>query len=208
MGETMLRRLESYFLLSPSPGGLILPPDPFEQNQASIFHGDGSPARRAAVLIPVVYTPDGRDSQIMLTRRTAHLRSHPGQISLPGGSVEPEDRDLIHTALREAEEETCLPAHAVKVIGTLPALLMSTAFHVTPVVGLVDADTPVAACPEEVAEIFYVPTTVLLNPDNYRISSMMFQNRERKFRELIYQDYRIWGATAAILHHLAEQIHS
>ncbi|MEX2334528.1 MAG: CoA pyrophosphatase, partial [Pseudohongiella sp.] len=168
---------------------------------------DGKNLRHAGVLIPVIKAGAGTESRIMLTLRTQHLRSHAGQVSLPGGSAEAQDVDIIGTALREAEEETCLPAHAVQVMGTLPALIMPSAFHVTPVVGLVDADVKLQACPIEVAEIFYVPTSFLLNPKNYRVASMEFQNRERRFMETHYDGYRIWGATAAILHHLAKQIH-
>jgi hypothetical protein len=92
------------------------------------------------------------------------------------------------------------------VVGTLASLLMPSAFHVTPVVGVIDPNLPLRACPDEVEEIFYVPAAVVLNPDNYQISSMVWQNRERQFRELTVGRYRIWGATAAILHHLAQEL--
>jgi 8-oxo-dGTP pyrophosphatase MutT (NUDIX family) len=205
MGEGIVRRLEQYFRLSPSPGGLITPPDP----QDRIILPDHLTARQerhAAVLIPIFTDADGRNARIMLTRRTEHLRRHAGQISLPGGSVDPGDRDIIHTALREAEEETCLKPESVTIAGTLPALIMPTAYHVTPVVGLIRGEVSVTPCPNEVAEIFFVPADILLDPARYQISSMTFQNRRRKFREVHYEHYRIWGATAAILHHLAEQL--
>lgn len=208
MNDGLIARLESFFRLSPSSTGLILPPDPAEHNYRPDQQIDGRDMRRAGVLIPVIQAGPGGESRVMLTLRTKHLRSHAGQVSLPGGSAEPQDPDIIATALREAEEETCLPAHAVQVIGTLPALIMPSAFHVTPVVGLVNADVQLKACPIEVAEIFYVPTAFLLNPKNYRIASMEFQNRERRFMETHFDGYRIWGATAAILHHLAKQIHA
>lgn len=207
MNDGLIARLESFFRLSPSSTGLILPPDPAEHAYQPDQQIDGRDMRRAGVLIPVIQGGAGGESRIMLTLRTKHLRSHAGQVSLPGGSAEPQDVDIIGTALREAEEETCLPSHAVQVIGTLPALIMPSAFHVTPVVGLVKAEVELKACPIEVAEIFYVPTAFLLNPKNYRIASMEFQNRERRFMETYFDGYRIWGATAAILHHLAKQIH-
>lgn len=210
MNDGLIARLENFFRLSPSSTGLILPPDPAEHAFRPDQQIDGRDMRRAGVLIPVIQAGAGGESRIMLTLRTKHLRSHAGQVSLPGGSAEPQDTDIIGTALREAEEETCLPAHAVKVMGTLPALIMPSAFHVTPVVGLIDADAEahLQACPVEVAEIFYVPTAFLLNPKNYRVASMEFQNRERRFMETHYEGYRIWGATAAILHHLARQLHT
>ncbi|MEX0740715.1 MAG: CoA pyrophosphatase [Pseudohongiella sp.] len=207
MNDGLIARLEKFFRLSPSSTDLILPPDPAEHSYRPNQPIDGKNLRHAGVLIPVIKAGAGTESRIMLTLRTQHLRSHAGQVSLPGGSAEAQDVDIIGTALREAEEETCLPAHAVQVMGTLPALIMPSAFHVTPVVGLVDADVKLQACPIEVAEIFYVPTSFLLNPKNYRVASMEFQNRERRFMETHYDGYRIWGATAAILHHLAKQIH-
>lgn len=203
----IVKRLEEYFLLSPSASGLILPPDPAEHHWVPDDPIDGRTVRRAAVLIPIVppASPEG-EFRIMLTLRTPHLRAHAGQISLPGGRADDSDADIIHTALREAEEETHLAPEAVRVIGTLPALLMPSAYHVTPVVGLVDPLAQVKPAPDEVAEIFYVPASVLLDPDNYRIGSMMFQQRQRQFLELQHGRYRIWGATAAILHYLAKQL--
>lgn len=208
-GDSIVKQLEAYFLLSPSPSGLILPPDPAEhiwQPDGLIY---GKAVRRAAVLIPVVPPASPSDDyRIMLTLRTSHLRNHAGQVSLPGGSADATDRDIIHTALRETEEETHLAPEYIKVVGTLPALIMPSAYHVTPVVGLIDPLAPVKPAPEEVAEIFYAPTSLLLNPENYRISTMLFQGRERRFMELQYGPYRIWGATAAILHYLAKQLQS
>ena len=208
-GDSIVKRLEAYFLLSPSPSGLILPPDPAEhiwQPDGLIY---GKAVRRAAVLIPVVPPASPSDDyRVMLTLRTSHLRNHAGQVSLPGGSADATDRDIIHTALRETEEETHLAPEYIKVVGTLPALIMPSAYHVTPVVGLIDPLAPVKPAPEEVAEIFYAPTSLLLNPENYRISTMLFQGRERRFMELQYGPYRIWGATAAILHYLAKQLQS
>lgn len=186
-----------------------MPPDPFEQRHESNVMINGIAVRNAAVLITFTKQLDNspfNESHVMLTLRTAHLRRHAGQISLPGGSADPGDTDIIHTALREAEEETQLRAHQVTILGKLPALIMPSAFHVTPVVGLISPDLDLRACPDEVEEIFYVPAAVLLNPANYRINHMDFRGIQRRFWELQYGKYRIWGATAAILHHLAEQL--
>jgi 8-oxo-dGTP pyrophosphatase MutT (NUDIX family) len=206
-GDDIVKRLEDYFRLSPDPSGLILPPDPAEHiwRPDGLIHGKA--VRRAAVLIPIVPSLSaGGEYRIMLTLRTPHLRNHAGQVSLPGGGADASDRDIVHTALRETEEETHLAPQSIRVIGTLPALIMPSAYHVTPVVGLVDPQAVAKPAPDEVAEIFYVPTSLLLNPENYQINTMSFQGRDRRFMELQFGPYRIWGATAAILHYLAKQL--
>lgn len=207
-GDNIVKRLEEYFRLSPEPSGLILPPDPAEHiwRPDGLIHGKA--VRRAAVLIPFVPPESSADDyRIMLTLRTSHLRNHAGQVSLPGGSADATDRDIVHTALRETEEETYLSPEFVNVVGTLPALIMPSAYHVTPVVAVIRPGAQVKPAPEEVAEIFYVPVSLLLNPHNYQINSMMFQGRQRRFMELQFGQYRIWGATAAILHYLAKQLY-
>jgi len=206
-GSTILQKLETYFRLSPAPSGLIVPPDPLEQSQESAEFVDGTAVRHAAVLLTLTRPcADMDESHVMLTLRTPHLRRHAGQVSLPGGSANPEDPDIIHTALREAEEETRLRPADVTVLGRLPPLIMPSAFHVTPVVGLIAPGITLSACPEEVAEIFYVPAAIVLNPGNYRINHMLFRGRERQFWELQHGRYRIWGATAVILRYLAVQL--
>ena len=186
-GSTILQKLETYFRLSPAPSGLIVPPDPLEQSQESAEFVDGTAVRHAAVLLTLTRPcADMDESHVMLTLRTPHLRRHAGQVSLPGGSANPEDPDIIHTALREAEEETRLRPADVTVLGRLPPLIMPSAFHVTPVVGLIAPGITLSACPEEVAEIFYVPAAIVLN--------------------LQHGQYRIWGATAVILRYLAVQL--
>ncbi len=161
--------------------------------------------RQAAVLIPVTRLNDD-ESHVVLTVRSENLRSHAGQISLPGGSVESQDRDLMATALRESHEEIGLHPGEVDVIGKLGELVMPSGFRITPVVGLIESNLQFSACPIEVADIFQAPLDLVLNPQAYQRSTVRYQNKERPILELHYEDYRIWGATAAILHHLAVAI--
>lgn len=161
--------------------------------------------RKAAVLIPVTRLRD-RESHVVLTVRSANLKSHAGQISLPGGTSEPEDQDEAATALRESEEEIGLQSHHVEIVGRLGELALPSGFRVTPVIGVIENDLEFTACPIEVADIFQAPLELILNPDAYMQSSYEYQNQQRKVLELHYEDYRIWGATAAILHHLAVQV--
>lgn len=206
MSQELISRLESHFQLRPSASGLMLPPDPADHTLSPDGLVHGRPVRQAAVLVPVFRPKGDQPAQIMLTLRSANLRQHAGQVSFPGGATDPGDDGPIATALRETWEETQLPQDAVEVVGTLPGLILPTAFHVTPVVGLIEPGPLPSPSPGEVAEIFYVPANILMDPDNYRLVSMKIQGQDRQFMEMHYDRFRIWGATAAILHHLAVQL--
>ena len=163
------------------------------------------PVTRAAVLVPIVVQPDGSQGlTILLTQRTAHLNDHAGQISFPGGRVEPDDGTLVETALREAHEEVGLQRQHVDVIGTLPDYLTGTGYLVTPVVALVQAPFELRADPNEVAEIFQVPLAFLMDGNNHqrRQFTMPGEGRVRMFYTMPYQDFFIWGATAGMLRNL------
>ncbi|PTT84699.1 CoA pyrophosphatase, partial [Pelomonas sp. HMWF004] len=143
---------------------------------------------------------------LLLTRRTAHLRSHAGQISFPGGRVEPEDAGPVATALRETQEEIGLAADCIEVIGQLPVYSTVTAFQVTPVVGLVRPGFTLALDAFEVAEAFEVPLAFLMNPAHHQHHCFEFEGMERRFLSMPWQgeggEYFIWGATAAMLRNL------
>jgi len=152
----------------------------------------------AAVLVPLVMRPEALT--VLLTQRTAHA----GQISFPGGSIEPEDTDSIAAALRETEEEVGLPREYVEVIGRLDTYITSTGFEVTPVVGLVRVPYPSKPDPFEVAEVFEVPLDFIVDPTNHERHSREFKGRMRSFYVVPYRDRYIWGATAGMLVNLAE----
>ena len=156
----------------------------------------------AAVLVPLVMRPGGLT--VMLTQRTAHLAAHAGQISFPGGRAEPEDADSVAAALRETEEEVGLPRDHVEVIGRLDTYLTSTGFEITPVVGLVRAPYPMRVDPFEVAEVFELPLSFVLDRTNHRRDSREYKGRLRHFYVLPYENRYIWGATAGMLVNLAE----
>ncbi len=200
----LLQALLRYFEQSPSAHSPILHPD---QSINRLINSPELPEenfRHAAVLIPVACGESG--SSVIFTLRTEHLSSHAGQVSFPGGTREDGDISLEHTALRESEEEIGLRPEAVRVIGRLGNLLMPSGYCVTPVVGLFAADTPLIPSPREVAEIFAVPTAIALNPASYLRSSMLYGDLEREVLEFHHDGYRIWGATATMLHHLAMEL--
>ena len=213
MGDTInlpknliLAKLQHYFSLKNE--GVIKPiPHPVDDpNFSDRDDYDASTYREAAVLIPLITATENEQEKILLTLRTEHLNSHAGQVSLPGGSSEPGDEDLIETALRESEEEIGLNPADVKVIGTLGTIVLPSGFCVTPVIGSVKPDYPFRPCPREVAEIFQVPASLLLRPESWQSCYVTYKDRRRKVLELHYGNYRIWGATAAILYHLATEL--
>ncbi|SOB90318.1 8-oxo-dGTP pyrophosphatase MutT, NUDIX family [Stappia indica] len=162
------------------------------------------PPRDAAVLIPVVDRPAG--ASIILTQRTDHLTSHAGQISLPGGKIDPEDNGPIDAALREANEEIGLAPRAVQPVGVLPTYLTGSGYRVAPVLGLVSPKAPIRANPDEVAEIFEVPLRFLMNDVNHRRQSRIFAGKPRYFYAMPYGERYIWGVTAGILRLLYDTV--
>ena len=176
------------------------------------IHGEARFSERtpvhASVLIPLVLRDD---LTVLLTQRTDHLTSHPGQISFPGGRVEADDADAVATALREAHEEIGLPAHEVDVLGALPTYTTGTGFIVTPVVGLVPAGFTPLVDPFEVAEGFEVPLAFLMTPAHHLRHRVEVNGVAREFFSMPWQGfdgsgeprrYFIWGATAAMLRNL------
>ncbi|MDN3921922.1 NUDIX hydrolase [Roseateles violae] len=178
--------------------------------------GDGgrftqrSPAA-AAVLVPLVMHEAG--TTLLLTRRTAHLRDHAGQISFPGGRVEPEDEGAIATALRETEEEIGLAREHIEVIGSLPIYTTVTAFEVSPVVALVRPGFNLTLDAFEVDEAFEVPLAFLMDPAHHQRHRFSWEGGERQFLSMpwiapdpaeggVPREYFIWGATAAMLRNL------
>ena len=165
------------------------------------FPGPETGLRLASVLVPLVMRASGL--QVMLTQRTAHLHDHAGQVSFPGGRVEKSDASVIAAALREAQEETGLPPEKVEVIGQLPDYVTSTGYNIVPLVGLVQPDFDPEPNPFEVAEVFEVPLTFLMDPANHRVHRVALpHNGSHTYFSMPYGKYFVWGATAGMLHNL------
>lgn len=173
-------------------------------------------ARQASVLVPLVLREQG--PQMLLTRRDARLSVHAGQISFPGGGRDPGDRDAVHTALREAEEEIGLDPALAETLGCMPLYTTVTGFAVTPVVALVDARARWRLQQSEVAEVFEVPLEFLMDPRHHELRGWDSPEAaaavpgagpgRRVFFAMPWQDahsgrsYFIWGATAAMIRNL------
>lgn len=160
----------------------------------------------AAVLVPLVMHEQGL--QLLMTRRTDHLRAHAGQISFPGGRTEPEDGSVVETALRETEEEIGLDRGHIEIIGQLPIYTTVTSFEVTPVVALVHPGFRLKLDAFEVAEAFEVPLQFLMTPAHHQRHRFEYAGGERQFLSMPWhgldaagqpREYFIWGATAAML---------
>lgn len=151
----------------------------------------------AAVLVPVVERDSGLT--VLLTRRTAHLRDHAGQISFPGGRREDGDASAVATALREAQEEVGLDPVKVEVLGVLPEYRTGTGFVVAPVVALVHPPLDLKLDDFEVAEAFETPLSFVIDPANHKRHRGERQGQVREFHAMPWEGYYIWGATAGML---------
>ena len=155
---------------------------------------------KAAVLIPLLLKEDGL--WVLLTQRTNHLHDHAGQISFPGGRMDEGDQSPYDTALRESKEEIGLDPSRVEIIGHLPEYLTVSGYSVTPVVGLVQAQAEYVLDEFEVADVFEVPLSFLLDPSNHQVRLWQSEQGSRRFYAMPYGDRFIWGATAGMLRNL------
>ena len=162
------------------------------------------PRRHAAVLVPFVRREDSLS--VLFTRRTAHMRTHAGQISFPGGAIEVADADAVAAALRETEEETGIPPALVEPFGYLDGFETVSGFFVSPVTGFVSGDYRAKPDPAEVAEVFEVPLDFILAPDRLKRLDFDWQGRTRTTFEFEWDGRRVWGATASILKNLLKRL--
>lgn len=161
-------------------------------------------SRAAAVLIPLVLHPAG--ATVLFTQRAAHLSTHAGQVSFPGGAYEEQDENLVATALRETHEETGILPGDVRVIASLGEYFTISRYSVTPVVGVLQPGFALNPDPNEVADVFELPLAVLLDPQRFE-RRMIERQGLRGFTHFLEYDGRVvWGATAGMLLMLAKSL--
>lgn len=165
---------------------------------------EGRKLRPAGVLVPVQVIAGA--AHVILTKRSSHLKHHPGQIAFPGGKQDDGDADVVAAALREADEEIGLPKDNVRVLGTLPSHETVTSFQVTPVIGEVLEPFAFRPEPGEVDEVFHVPLAHVTDPANFLIEGRRWRGQMRHYYTVPFGPYYIWGATARILRGLAERV--
>jgi 8-oxo-dGTP pyrophosphatase MutT (NUDIX family) len=180
------------------------------QPSSALIAGDGMTVRpasldtvAAAVLVAITDRPE---PGVILTQRPDTMRKHPGQVAFPGGRVDPTDSDMIDAALREAQEEVAMPRNRVRIVGLADPYCTITGYEVTPVLGVIPADLTLIANEEEVAAIFEAPLAWLLDPTNHSEQEIDFQGSRRRFFEMHWDGFRIWGATAAMIVNLSRRL--
>jgi 8-oxo-dGTP pyrophosphatase MutT (NUDIX family) len=153
----------------------------------------------AAVLVPLVEREAGLT--LLLTQRASQLKTHAGQISFPGGRIEPEDAGPREAALREAQEEIGLEARFVSVVGYLADHILLSGFRVTPVVAFVRPGFELLLDPEEVEDTFEVPLSHVFSPANHRTGRRRLGTADHEVQvwDIQYEGHNIWGATAGML---------
>lgn len=162
---------------------------------------DGS-FRPAAVLAAI--TQRERPG-FLLIHRPSNMRSHPGQVAFPGGKIDPGETP-VEAALREAWEELGIHGRDVTVIGTSDQYRTGTGYEVTPVIAVVPPDLELNPNPTEVARWFEAPVDFVFDRQNQVEQSAFWQGAERRYIEIMWQEHRIWGVTAAIIHNLSRRI--
>ncbi len=204
-----LRRLAHMHLLQeepPSSIDLSLPSGRSDFDLNPDYHEDLSVMpTAAAVLVPVIAYENA--AQILLTQRPQSMTSHPGQVAFPGGKVEKSDKNIVATALREAEEEVGLDPALVDIIGYLDTYQTGSGFRITPVVGLVPSTYSLKLDRREVEEAFEVPLSFLMSERNHQKHSRIWQGKNRAYYAMPYGDRFIWGATAGMLKNFYDRIY-
>lgn len=161
---------------------------------------------KAAVLIALIERQNG--PQIILTRRSEKLNKHSGQIAFPGGRIDAGDKTPTAAAIRETSEEIGVPGAQITILGKLPLYQTGTGFIISPIVGKLTPPYIFKREPNEVDEIFELPLDYIVDKNNFKRQSIIYQGRNREFWTIPYGEYHIWGATAAILVELAERLNS
>ena len=166
------------------------------------------PEQSEALMVPaavVIAITDRVEPGVILTVRREDMRTHAGQVAFPGGRIDPGE-SATEAALREAQEEILLDPAQCEVVGTIEPYRTITGYLVTPVCAVIPPDLPLESQEREVADWFEPPLQFLLDPANQQQRSALFRGETRHYYELLWEDRRIWGATAAMIVNLSRRL--
>lgn len=158
---------------------------------------------KAAVLIAIT---NRANPTVILTQRPTWLRDHAGQVAFPGGKMDAEDKDICHTALREAHEELSIKPNNVDIIGQCPEYCTGSGYRITPVIGIIPPDIEIAANADEVESWFETPISFLFDAQNLEKKSAIWNGQNRSYYDMQWREYRIWGVTAGIIANMARRM--
>lgn len=178
----------------------------FDLNPELAKLGGADQHQFAAVLVPIIEREN--EARVLFTQRAEHLNSHAGQISFPGGKMDPHDANISETALREAREEIGLDPRYVDTIGFLDDYTTSTGYHISPLVAVIREGYSIVPDNNEVADIFDVPLSFLMDASNHKLHTRQWRGLKRHFYAMSYEERFIWGATAGMLRNLYEALYS
>ncbi|QTD57538.1 CoA pyrophosphatase [Parasphingorhabdus cellanae] len=167
------------------------------------FVKDLDSLRDAAVLIAITDRPK---PGVILVQRPDYMRNHPGQVAFPGGKIDPEDKDAIDAALREANEEVSLDPAQVDIIGPTDRYHSGSGYNIQPILAVIPPDLPLIPCPEEVDDWFEAPLDFVLDPKNQAAHVGEWRGERREYYQINWQKRRIWGITAGILVNLSKRL--
>lgn len=187
-------RLSALYLAGHAEGPLALYEDPRLKGDETL--------RPAAVL--VAFT-DAASPGLLLLHRPSTMRAHPGQIAFPGGAIDAGE-SAVDAALREANEELGIDPAQVRIVGESDSLSTYSGYSITPVLAVVPADLDIRPNPVEVAQWFEAPADFVFDPGNQVLQWVDWEGERRCYNEIVWQDHRIWGITAALIVNLSRRL--
>ncbi len=159
----------------------------------------------AAVLV-AISCAGGGEPAVLLTTRASHLKLHPGEVAFPGGKQDPEDKSLLDTALREAQEEVALAADQFEYLGTLSQRITLSNIRITPFVGFIPGIESLQPNRDELDDLFLLPLRFFMTAENLQVDRHDYCGSPRYIARFDYQQHTVWGATAGILVDLVNSI--